>query len=87
MQSPLKKTRPTWEPCLLTDIAKTVCILSIQYLQKRKTGDKKNETRKASSFRRKGTLSRGLVVAGKAYLKKEKKKAHYPGHVRVKRKF
>ena len=56
-------------------------------MQKRKTGDKKNETRKASSFRRKGTLSRGLVVAGKAYLKKEKKKAHYPGHVRVKRKF
>ena len=51
-----------------------MCILSIQYLQKRKTGDKKNETRKASSFRRKGTLSRGLVVAGKAYLKKEKKK-------------
>ena len=47
-------------------------------MQKRKTGDKKNETRKASSFRRKGTLSRGLVVAGKAYLKKEKKKSPLP---------
>lgn len=57
---------------MFADIAKAVHILSTQYLQKRKTGDKKNDSRKATSFRRKGALSKGTSCSRNSLLKKKK---------------